>query len=257
MVKYAMPAAKSAVSAVKQTVKTTTDYAKYGKSAALKLYDAGKNKLQGLGKATNKGLNSFAGSLNKLNDNYIGGRLNKANEKIISPKIEKFAVKPFTKLIGTGPGPNATLKQQLAWAGKATAKSVGITAVKSALDVGGAMLATGLVEGSMQATVKTVAKAGYRAATNLNYNLAAKYTTSTAWRKGIILSANVAKGIAFQAMSDLNNKKISSPEVYLRKVGISIFTGAAYSPAPNSLDVNKAVSKLILSKQYPWVELLP
>ena|GEM_PF-6449137 len=48
MVKYAMPAAKSAVSAVKQVAKGVATTAKFTKGAALGLYDAGKSTVTGV-----------------------------------------------------------------------------------------------------------------------------------------------------------------------------------------------------------------
>ncbi|MFZ5640126.1 MAG: hypothetical protein ACOY4Q_05505 [Bacillota bacterium] len=111
MVKYAMPNINRAAAAVKQTVKATGDFAKQQKGNLLKIFDSGKNKLKSVGNKVSSGLNSLSGKLNRINDKYIGGKLNKVNERIISPKIEKFAVNPFNKFIGSGPGKNATLKQ--------------------------------------------------------------------------------------------------------------------------------------------------
>jgi hypothetical protein len=172
MVRYAMPNINRAGTAVKRTVKATGDFAKQQKGNILKIFDAGKNKLKSVGNKVSSELNSLSGKLNRINDKYIGGKLNKANERIISPKIEKFAVNPFNKFIGSGPGKNATLKEQLAWAGKATVKSIGVGVAKGAVSVGGAMATMAVSQGALSSlSLKMAAKGTYytgRAVSTLN-----------------------------------------------------------------------------------------
>jgi len=234
MVKYAMPNINRAAAAVKQTVKATGDFAKQQKGNILKMFDAGKNKLKSVGNKVSSGLNSLSGKLNRINDKYIGGKLNKANERIISPKIEKFAVNPFNKFIGSGPGKNATLKEQLAWAGKATVKSIGVGVAKGAISVGGAMAFT---------AAGGVVTAGSRAVTNLSYRVAARSAMDPL---KATMATGAAKGLLQQGLQDLAAKKISHPIDYVESafVQTGVNLGAykltkinpAVSPIPNKVD---------------------